>query len=268
MQFSPIWKSDSLFSATQKAAKDVWFVGDAFLNKIFHMYNFLRRQVKLDNRTGPYLLDQYNVTALHCDSQISSVIAKLQIAVVNELNQCDLLPRMIVVFPDHDILKSDKIFDFGISHICDKNLSWLISEIDKGVSAKKEAMRKIRRGAVTASEPKMVYVKMLDQPHPDKAQAIRRKFNDLLEEKLLAWQNHFILHIEVENSLFNITNHLTTEGEKQYWHRIDALLEDFDYNKDKFKPAAKQHGYQDSRSDGGQRFHLPPLMPGRLQYRH
>ena len=124
------------------AINNVWLIGDDFLADMYDTYTTMKREARMANRVAPYLLDFYNVSrhTMGFNNGIRSTIARLQNCVVNELNNCKKLRRMIIIIPDEDILKHHNFYDFGASLLCDKTLDWLTTEINDAVEDRKAKM--------------------------------------------------------------------------------------------------------------------------------
>ena len=153
----------TVITANINVQKDVWFVGDSFIKDNFSAFQAMRKQAKRVGQVGPYILEHYNASPLTTarTSQVHSPLARIHSALVNEINACKKLLRMIIIIPDQDIVKSVDFYKFGITMIFDKVLKWLVNEINKVVSTKKDELEKRRAGSIVASEPKIVYMTML-----------------------------------------------------------------------------------------------------------
>ena len=88
------------------------------------------------------------------------------------------------------------------------------------VKAKKDQLFKIKHGSVISSEPKFVWVKMLQRMEStDKILAVRRKFNDTLERLLAERTNHYIINVNPilrGKEYFTLNNELNGDGELLY----------------------------------------------------
>ena len=112
------------------------------------------------------------------------------------IGNAHFLPRFIVVIPDWDLVKHIGHYKFGISIIAEKLLKWIVSAMERAVKTRRDDLARIKKGAVIASEPKIVWVKMIDQPGCfDKALAIQSKFNTILENILADFTNHYIVDL-------------------------------------------------------------------------
>ena len=169
---------------------------------------------------------------------------------------------MIIVIPDNDMVKGsiDEMYDYGASEICHTISSWLVHEVNKNVSSRKEAMKKIRKGSVMRGEPKLVYVKMIYRPGRDEVQSLRNHFNIALENCLTKVSNHYIVDINVRYTGFDITNYLTATDKEDYWTLLDQQLQKLDENPDDFKPIPQEE-IPKPQSGNETRYRMPPPPP-------
>ena len=167
-----------IFSVEGSVIQQVWIVGDEFLQKNYHSYTTLREMAfsNKPNRRPLYLLDAYTVSShiLGNANGIRSPATRIQNCLVRQLNMCKSMPHLIIIVPDNDIIKTSaiKFFDFGAKKMCEEITSWLIRENDRAITARKDSLRRIKRGATMPGEPKVIYVKMLFRPKRDEIQAV------------------------------------------------------------------------------------------------
>ena len=66
-------------------------------------------------------------------------MARLVNALIKALNNKDLkvLPRMIVIIPDEDLIKSINYFELGISNILESAIKWVVTNMQRAIKAKK-----------------------------------------------------------------------------------------------------------------------------------
>ena len=72
-------------------------------------------------------------------------------------------------------------------------------------------MRNCRVGSIVGTEPKIIWVKMINCPVMDKLQSLHFKYNDILEETLAGLKDHYIM---------SITNDLKAE----HFDRVGNLM--------------------------------------------
>ena len=233
------------------AAKDCWFIGDKFLEQTFSTFTDIRNEGNAGKINKTYTFDYYNVDyfAEHPLSTSRNTISNIRNAVVKALNKYkNKLPRLLVILPEDDILKFINHFSYGVSRITGRYLNWLITEIDKLVSGRREELRKRKAGSVGGSEPKIIWGRMMDRPNIsyNDMLAVRIKYNSILEDILANKRNHYILDVSKEvvhplNFMYN--NQINASGRNDFWLAIDRQLELFDYDKTPFVPVPSQPPY-------------------------
>ena len=97
--------------------------------------------------------------------------------------QAPFLPRFIIVIPDWDLVKHIGHYKYGISLITGRILHWLILEMNEMVEIRRDNLKRSKEGATVATEPKFVWVKMINRVGCyDRALSVRNKFNTILED--------------------------------------------------------------------------------------
>ena len=249
------------------AVQDAWLIGDSFLRSTYHCYSAMHKKAKLVNAEGLYLTEHYNISShtMGDANGIRIAAARIQNAAIHQLNNCKTMPRMIIIFPDNDLVKNNQtsvdFFDYGARAICEAITDWLVSEVDDAILERRTAMKKIRRGSVLRGEPKIIYVKMIYRPVRNDAQGLRNIFNNALENRLVDMKDHFIINIETKHNQFDHTNCFTEEGLKAYWKDFDRAIELFDEKPDRFRPVKQtSKGIQTAASCNNhhEQFRLPP----------
>ena len=137
--------SHCFFVANIKAQRNLWFVGDAFLNEIFDEFTMMRDRAVADKKPIPYLFDHYNVdrfTPGQIQRMCTSPMARILNCLIEPINNLHMLLRFIVIIPDWDIVKVINYQDYGVSRIIGACIEWLVREVDRAVTAKKEVLKK------------------------------------------------------------------------------------------------------------------------------
>ena len=139
------------------------------------------------------------------------------------------------MIPDWDILHYIDYFDYGIEMVCDAVIDWMVTQVERIIEAKKEQIYKIKPGAVMSSEPKVVWVKMLQRMTTyEKILTVRSKFNQTMERIMSERRNHYILdvnHILRDPTFFTRENRLNGDGKVLYWKELDECIKMYDYHK-------------------------------------
>ena len=178
------------------------------------------QQAKLLKKRRPYLFEYYNVRCYSSNplSEVRSGMARLVNALIKVLNNKDLkvLPRMIVIIPDEDLIKSINYFEFGISKILESAIKWVVTNMQRAIEAKKQNMLQIRLGAVESTKPKFVWVKMLSHPNGySHITALRSKFNTILENILAGVCSQHILDVNYKLNFpqnYTLANMMNQDG--------------------------------------------------------
>ena len=186
----------------------------------------------------PFIYDEYNVRCFTSNplSTMRNVPVKLVNAFIKAANQNQKLPRIVVFIPDWDLLKYVKVFNNGIRQILTDVLGWILTQVSRAIQSKKDMPSRHKQGAITSSEPKIIWAKMINRHTEfDKCLLVRTCFNNILEQLLSDRKNHFILdvtHAMDDPSFLSPCNRLNDEGMAKYWHEVDRLIEKFEFAKE------------------------------------
>ena len=111
-------------------------MGDYFLKDTQQSLFSLNKAAKKCNQDPPHLFKEYNISAYYCTSTISNPITRLMNAFVDTLNQHNLLPKLVIVIPDKDLLRGvlDKQ---GASIMVGSTVHQIIKQMDIEISCRK-----------------------------------------------------------------------------------------------------------------------------------
>ena len=122
-----------IISGYLAAQKDLWIIGDVFVNEMFHILQELKDNTGDNHNHVPYLYDYYNITH-HTDDLLAvdkgNSLVRILNAIIEPLNTTAPMPRIMLVMPDFDILRQIKNFGFGVSQVIGTLLNWLINNIE------------------------------------------------------------------------------------------------------------------------------------------
>ena len=252
-----------IISGYVAAQRDLWILGDKFINDIFQALPDLHNSLREAKHPIPYMYDYYSITYLTEHQPTynnNNTLARIVNTLAKGLNEQPRVPRFILVIPDIDILRFINHFGFGVSQIIGKCLNCLIKNIDIIIESCKDDLRCRKPGALHSSEPKLVWMKIFEQPNMKENQFchVQEKFNNILENILSTKKNHYImdisLHISFPANFFPRSSILNTRGKDVFWLETDRMLEEFDYNKNLMIPTVKEeHQYKPSEQ-------VQPLM--------
>ena len=226
-----------------QAVKDVWIVGDQFLKNHYHAFPMMRDKAIQAKNQPPYLFRYYNMKPYYSTSLTSknNAFLRFEETVDEALEECDKLPRFIVIIIDKDLLESacsvlnnyvpPEEMDPGIEKI----IKWMTSYVDRSVSLLKTDMYHKKPGSATAAEPKYIWLKMLPRKHQhvNKAEFFRYRFNEILENRIASKTSNYILDVGyiVKHDSFNKDAYLRADDTIEFWNKVDKQLEKFDKKK-------------------------------------
>ena len=179
----------------------------------------------------PYFYKQYNISYYWRSAQGEgdNSMAHITNRLIDACHENKTLPRLIIILPDGDILNKIAYFDFGASRIIGDCLTWMVNQISAIIEDRKAKMKLIREGSTVGTEPKLVWVKMMSKPTSDPIQALKQKYNEILEETLASQKLNYILEIDgLKKDDFDHTGNLLVQGMATYWHSLDEQIRKFD----------------------------------------
>ena len=154
------------------------------------------------------------------------------------------LPKHILFLLDSDILSGTKAKNkAGVSRDIGNYLCWITKSVETIIEVKKEDIYQKRPGALTQGEPNVIWIKMLKRPNSDIKNnedmcTLHHKYNDILEETLVARKNHFIMNVQaaITSTYFDRSSHFTNQGKIKFWEEVNQQLQLFDQGKLELKP--------------------------------
>ena len=244
-------------------ARDLWFIGDAFVTDIYHIFSEMDNTAIAEKTTRPFAFEYFNVKCYTANpaSKVKEVPARLVNCIIKAMNDRARLPRYIVIIADADIVKFINYFNFGFRRIAEEHLQWMAATIKKEVNSRKDALSEIRKGAVSYREPKLVWVEMIDRIHiKDKYLAMRNKFNGGMHKVLSEYRDNYIMNINREMfdaSLFTLDGQLSKQGKNKFWSEVDKQLKMFEEGKISLKPICDQPKVETYRNTTNPRYKMP-----------
>ena len=189
---------------------------------------------------------EFNVDCFttHPMSLTKSAPARLLNAFIKALNEkdCKSLPRLVIFVPDWDLVKNINFYKSGAKRAFDAVLKWIMHNANRAIQSKKDSLAHKKPGSVTPSEPKIIWVKMIERigGEYDKALSVRYRFNAALEDQLADHKHHYILDIGkniADPNYLSARNQLNDDGMHRYWRELDRLIDLFEQDHDNFKPS-------------------------------
>ena len=224
-------------------------------------------RLKQDKSTPPYIYQQYTVKCFTSSpsTKTESVPAGMVNSIVKALNDAHKLPRFIIIIPDWDLLHYSDHNTYGVEAVTQWAVGWMVSNIIKAIEMRKDQIYNSKRGAVVATEPKVVWVKMLQRMRSyDKILTVRSKFNSTVETLIANKWRHYIIDINpilCDVAYFTKTNQLTGEGIILFWKEINECIKLFDACKLQLMPCKDILWDEHTDSAAQLKFKMPLLPP-------
>ena len=207
----------------QTAYKHLWLIGDEFLMKaIGHLLGGQNCELQQNSfMTTNFTLKPFYTNNLDLNR---SILGRLRNTLVRAINEQWLLPRMILIILDDDVIESIKFRGKDLHILFEKMVKWLASEFNKLVEIHKE---KLTPKAVRKDYPTFI---CLTPP-----QNIKFRNNDLralfarsTRNALMAYPGHISLQLKKiwefkDSALF--ANYFTNIGFKNYWRSVDSAIQ-------------------------------------------
>ena len=240
------------FAEDLEAVKDVWLVGDKFLRSVYPSLVAMLRESQITN-DKLYLYQYFNVRSYFLENECSTnALLRIQNAFIHAINKNKRLPRFIIIFTDDDLMKSmgKKYADYGMGRAIGKLIDKVTSFVDRVTSTKRTDMYYRKPGSICASEPKFVWVKMIERYNKDENvfQALRQKYNSLLEEAIAPRRHNYIVDVskKVNKTAFDRNGELNVTGVINFWLELDKQIELFDKQQITLKPMGTTTGMRNA----------------------
>ena len=154
-----------------------------------------------------------------------NMIGRIRNELVHAVNSQALLPRVIVIIPDNDILTSIPYKGMGISDAYDHVIHWLADEFNKIIEVKKDTLH---FRAIKHEFPAFIWMAP-PQNMGFEDNEFRAKFTRSLKNVLTVLDNHTMLKLKKiwsfdEPTLF-AENKFTKRGFRCYWYSVDSAIE-------------------------------------------
>ena len=225
-----------ILSGTVTALKDCWIVGDLFISQIFYALPAKNSERKLKDKSPLYIYERFNIKCYSTNllnTNIDDAPARLVNSLVNGLNANTYLPCIVIIIPDWDIAKFFADQEIATNKVLTKSTKWMVKAMSRSVQKRKDDLKRLHPGAITSTEPKMIWVKMVDRPGViDKALAARHKFNRAIENALVDKPYHHIIDvIEKMNEAkyyFQQEKKMNEDGMNRFWIEVTANIKEFE----------------------------------------
>ena len=233
-----------ILSGQIRAIKDCWIIEDLFINDIYYALAEANKEKFSSQQKKLHIYNNYNMKCYSSNSLSKAKEAPVRLvnALIHALNDHDgknkkgtaseeeipkfapFLPRFIIMIPDWDIIKHIGHYKYGVTIIAEKVVNWIVKNIERSIEIRHEDLTRIKKGATVSTEPKIVWVTMIDRVGCcDKALAIHSKFNRILEDILVDYKNQYIADFSrsMNDSAYFHDNLLNRNGAMRYWSELD-----------------------------------------------
>ena len=182
---------------------------------------------------GGYSKDQFNITAFMTDKLLSNnanMLSRLQNCLAKAIQGEVLLPKLIVVVLDDDLINFFDYPDTGISKSLGKLIDHLMKEFNKLVAIQKEFLPKRAR---KPSYPSIIWIEApLHNNFANNAERV--KFNRELNNVVRFHEHSYVLKLKKiwdpsDTSLYAAEySRYTNEGLTSYWIAVDYTIKFMD----------------------------------------
>ena len=200
----------------------------------------------------PYLYKYFNIIPLFTASNGSAdgSLYRSYNAVVEGFNQNVRMPRYVIMILDCDIIIHTDFFSYGVKPIFEAEMQWLMRNLDRAISTRREELKEKCAGAV-GHDAKVIWIAMIPRPyikgHPirffNNTVNLRLKFNDVVKENLVGRKNHFWMEHHRDHfhdyQDYDHLGRLSHVGKIHYWRFVNTQLRKFEKGEISLLPAKK-----------------------------
>ena len=224
----------------------------------YHTLQDIQTQNRLSKTKDLFIHEEFNVKCFTARplSLVRSTLARIMNALIKALDEVNKLPRLIVVLPHDDLAK---FLCKGLTHdemptVFTKVVNSMVTSMARAVQSKKDSLIARKPGAVSSSEPKFIWGRMLCGSTAN-MQFLSQTFNNALNNSLAKQKGHYIMDVEKEMNLSihkGIYDVLTREGIGKYWREVNRIIKRFEFGEISLRPFVpdqrKSKFYKDNRT--------------------
>ena len=238
-----------------KAYDTVWFVGDQFFSETFTQY--FQNASSREDKTS-YIRAYYD-TIGYCQVEglNRNIFSRLRNAVVEGINKQVLLPKVILLVFENDILDYLDHYRPGVSTLIGQTIEWLANQLHRMITSHKEKLPSKSR------KFKYPVVMMCGLPHHcefGKLNEFRDKFNTCLQSTTSLFREMHYLEMvwdSRDTTLFTRGN-LNSKGYAAYWQSVNEAFEKWDREQMKSLHSAPKTPVMKSSSSCGTNVNKKP----------
>ena len=221
------------------ARHDIWFVGDTTLKNMFKEL----QDMYTKSNNPPFIYQHFNIFYFFKSLLVSrrNALLRTGTAIVDAFNERILLPRIIFVILDEDILNMINQDEWGLTKQIERCIKWISTQITREIDARIEFLLKMKPGAIINAdeEPTIIWLEMIEKPYQGGsfANKNRNKFNKCVNDLAIREKNTKVMSIDnLDWRHFDRHGYLTQTGKKQFWEELSNTTQDFIKGKNKLEP--------------------------------
>ena len=201
-----------------------------------------------------------------------SLLARVRNSLVRSINNCIILPRIIVVVLEDELLNEVKTNDYGLSQDYSRRIKWLMNEFRKVIDTINDY---VPQNAKSTGFPKFLWISPTRHRNY-KNNALRKKFGSCIEAQAKLVENTTCLRL-VQKWDFNDSSifleqeqRFSNQGKFDFWAAVDKTIEFYDtiYNTKSCHRSKREDSSQEDKDNSRHqryyrikeepRFKLPP----------
>ena len=204
----------------------LWFLGDVFVLNTYSRYCHQQPEEEF------YIKRNFEVSAYMSNKNNSldqNMVSRYRNLLVGILAEQIILPKLLVVVPDDDLITYVNHQTAGLTKILDRVINWLMKEYSHIIDAQKDYL------PVKAKRNHLLQIVWIEAPHHDNFMDIdnemRAKFNACLRTIGKLYDNVSVLELKkiwdpTDSNLFlKDAYRFTADGMKAYWKAVDHMMQ-------------------------------------------
>ena len=218
--------------AEVRAYKKVWIIGDEFVAKSYGPY-FQQCYGKDENDRPGYIKTHYDTTGF-CSGSLSvqmhhrNVIGRVHNNLIDAINSQVLLPKVIVVVIEDDLLNAVDHFKIGASDALGPCIEWMFKEFHRTIAAYKE---KLPTKARKFKYPQILWVAPVFHDGFGNGNYYREKHARLIQKLAEDYREMHVLYLPMWNTQdmhLVAGKKMTANGLSKYWEAVNDSFQSWD----------------------------------------
>ena len=236
-----------------KALQTIFVLGDTFVHKT------TETKFKLTDAAYSYTTRNFNVmvqASPETRSNNPNILARVRNSLVHALNKCSMLPKIIILVLEDDLIKGMKASDATPVSEYSRWIKWLINEFRKIIDTMKDFLP---ANAKRDEHPQFIWI--IPTRHCNYRNNVpRKKLGTSIENTAKCVEKNISLRL-VQKWDFNDTNiflkdeqRFTTNGICDFWTSVDKSIEYYETKWDTNRsPQKRQPSEDNNRGDRNER---------------